>query len=107
MTRIEVELKPKRGWSAADVRALRDNPFKDLYLGELTAPDLTDDEVVQLQLARAWGVKARQKVPGAGWASLERAMAKAAASARLRPNEDIARVWTPLQEFLSLLFVVR
>ncbi len=107
MTRIEVELKPEGGWSAADVRALSDNPFEDLYLGELTAPDLTDEEFVQLQLARMWGVKARQKVPGAGWAALERAMAKAAASARLRPNEDIAKVWVPLQEFLALLFVVR
>ena len=107
MTRIEVELKPEGGWSAADVRALGDNPFGDLYLGELTAPDLTDEELVQLQLARVWGVKARQKVPGAGWAALERAMAKAAASARLRPNADLAKVWVPLQEFLALLFVVR
>ncbi len=106
MTRIEVELKPEGGWSAADVRALSDNPFEDLFLGELTAPDLTDEEFVQLQLARVWGLKARQKVPGAGWAALEGAMAKAAASARLRPNEDIAKVWVPLQEFLALLFLV-
>lgn len=107
MTRIEVELKPEGGWSAADVRSLSDNPFEDIYLGELTAPDLNDEEFVQLQFARAWGVKARQKVPGAGWAALERAMAKAAASARLRPNEDIAKVWDPLQEFLALLFLLR
>lgn len=107
LTRIEVELKPEGGWSAADVRALGDNPFGDLYLGELTAPDLTDEELLQLQFARAWGVKARQKVPGAGWAVLERAMAKAAASSRLRPNADIAKVWSPLREFLALLFLVR
>ncbi len=107
LTRIEVELKPETPWSAAEVRALSDNPFEVLYLGELTAPDLTAEELVQLQLYRAWGVKARQKVPGAGWAALERAMAKAATSARLRPHADIAKVWVPLQECLALLFAVR
>jgi transcriptional regulator with XRE-family HTH domain len=106
MTRIEVELKPEIPWSASEVGALSDNPFEDLYLGDLTAPDLTDEELVQLQLARVWGVKARQKVPGAGWAALERAMAKAATAARLRPNADIAKVWVPLQEFLAFLFLV-
>jgi transcriptional regulator with XRE-family HTH domain len=106
LTRIEVELKPETPWTAADIQAMSDNPFERLYLGELTAPDLTDEELLQLELARVWGVKARQKVPGASCAALERAMSKAAAAPRLCPNRDVSRVWAPLRELLWMLFVV-
>jgi transcriptional regulator with XRE-family HTH domain len=107
LTRLEVELKPDAPWTAKEVARLSDNPFSELYLGVLTAPDLTDEEVVQLQLARMLGVGARLKVLGRGRAVLDRAMAKAARAARLSPGADLSRVWDMVLELLALLFVVR
>jgi len=81
------------------------NPFKDIALYDLYAPDLDTVELLLLKAAQCTGVAAlRRSLPAPDQQRLDSAIAKAKSAPRLFPPRDVYEErWTYLREEMVLL----
>ena len=99
LTRIEIEWTPERGLTWADFAQDFQNPFDRVWVGTLTAPDLTSREILYLQQSRVSGLPAyRKTLERSDRLVLDSAIEKASTAPRIRPHQDFHAKWVYIKE---------